>query len=150
MATLDWTTNKASIGAQAQRPQYFTRWFDFSGNLPAGTTAKLTTCDTTRLFKIEPNSLVIDIVTKICTGECVAASATFGITGSCLSDADGLDALVCLTKTGAYAVGIKGTDVALLKSTGKCAAYITMYNCQAVCAAVLKVTVGVVREADHT
>jgi len=149
MATLDWTTNKSSVGFQAQKPMWVTRTFDFACNLPAGTTGKMTTCDTARLFKLDPNTRVLEAITLLVTKEAVSACVTLGITGTCLNDPNGLDTIdLCANAAGTYFES-GFSDGALKKSTGKCAAYVTMYNCQAVCLAKINLGLLVVRDSDH-
>ena len=150
MATKDFTTNQSGAAFQAEKVMWKPYRFDMSGNLPSGSAAAAADGDTVRLLKLEPYSRVIGFQSEICTAEPTTLCLAFGISGTCLTDADGLDAAVSgCAAAGTLAFGVAGTDAAIGKSTGQCGAYITMYTCGISCTLVGKIGATIVRDKDH-
>jgi len=149
MATKDFTTNQSGAAFQAEKPMWKAYRFDMSGNLPNGSAAAAADGDTVRLIKLEPYSRVTSFQFEVCTTETCALCLTFGIAGSCLSDADGLDVVNGNGAAKTITFGVAGTDAAIGKSTGQCGAYITMYTCGISCTLVGKIGATIVRDKDH-
>jgi len=151
MATINFASDEAARGFEANKPGWYEASIDTSGTVPAGSTANVTTSDTATLMKIAPYSRILDFYVEITTQEGATATADFGISGDDITnDPNGLDDAVNLNASaGTLTRGVFGTDAGMAVNFGASGGLITMNVDNDLDTAVFKIGVLVARGQDH-